>query len=288
MKKTVAFFAILFSLCASALALQGLDLSSSNSGITGQLPAANGGTGIASLGSGVATALGVATNASGGMHIYRAPTVCEINSTAAVTCNNGTSQANNGTFTVSSGATRLEIEMVGGGGGGAGSGTTPGAAGDGGNTCWNTSGAACTSPVYAANGGTKGRSDGGLCTGGTTTGGDFSMTGGLGGPAVGITNAFGSAGGISKFGGAGYGGVASGVGGAAAANSGSGGGGAGQGATTLTGGGGCAGGWVFKIINSPAATYTYAVGAAGTAGTAGTSGFAGGIGGAGKIIVKEY
>jgi hypothetical protein len=41
-------------------------------------------------------------------------------------------------------------------------------------------------------------------------------------------------------------------------------------------------------IDSPAATYTYTVGAGGAAGGAGTSGFAGGAGGSGYIIVDEY
>jgi hypothetical protein len=266
MKRIISSISALFATCAIAWALQGLDLSSSNTGITG-------------LGTGVLTALNNAVNTTGGPVTFRASTVCEINSTSAVTCNGGGSQANNGTYTPTAGATRLEIEGVGAGGGGAGSGSTPSAAGDGGNTTFST---------VTANGGTKGRSDGGICTGGTVSGADFSLTGGLGGTAVGISNAYGSPGGNSKFGGAGYGGPSNAAGGAAATNSGSGGGGAGENTTALSGGGGCAGGWFFKIINSPSGTYSYTTGALGAAGGAGTGGQAGGSGAAGKIIVKEY
>ena len=55
-----------------------------------------------------------------------------------------------------------------------------------------------------------------------------------------------------------------------------------------TAGGGGAGGYVEKIIASPSATYSYAVGAGGTAGTAGSGGSAGGAGGSGIIIVEAY
>jgi hypothetical protein len=42
------------------------------------------------------------------------------------------------------------------------------------------------------------------------------------------------------------------------------------------------------IINQPAATYAYSVGAGGAGGNPGTSGFTGGAGGGGYIIVDEY
>lgn len=78
------------------------------------------------------------------------------------------------------------------------------------------------------------------------------------------------------------------VGSAGATNTGGGGGGGGTGAGTTPGLGGGAGGYVEAIINSPSATYSYAVGAGGTAGTAGTGGAAGGGGGSGVIIVEEH
>jgi hypothetical protein len=42
------------------------------------------------------------------------------------------------------------------------------------------------------------------------------------------------------------------------------------------------------LINSPSATYSYAVGAGGSAGAAGTGGSTAGAGGAGGIIITEY
>jgi hypothetical protein len=50
--------------------------------------------------------------------------------------------------------------------------------------------------------------------------------------------------------------------------------------------GGGAGGYVEKLITSPAATYTYTVGTGGAGGAAGT--LAGGNGAAGIIIVDEF
>ena len=66
-------------------------------------------------------------------------------------------------------------------------------------------------------------------------------------------------------------------------------GGGGSGASGAAGagssGGGGAGGYCEKLINSPSATYSYAVGGAGAAGSGGT---AGGAGGSGVIIITEY
>jgi len=58
--------------------------------------------------------------------------------------------------------------------------------------------------------------------------------------------------------------------------------------TNNTGFGGGEGETINYVINSPAATYLYTVGAGGTAGAAGTAGFAGGAGGSGFIIVDEF
>jgi hypothetical protein len=51
-----------------------------------------------------------------------------------------------------------------------------------GNTCWNTTGAACTSPVYAVNGGTGGSLTAG--GGGTATGGSATCDMGIPGQAA--------------------------------------------------------------------------------------------------------
>jgi hypothetical protein len=53
-------------------------------------------------------------------------------------------------------------------------------------------------------------------------------------------------------------------------------------------GGGGEGEYVEITISSPAATYTYSVGAGGAGGTGGTNGGTGGAGGSGYIIVDEY
>ncbi len=52
--------------------------------------------------------------------------------------------------------------------------------------------------------------------------------------------------------------------------------------------GGGEGEYVELVINSPAANYTYTVGALGAGGAAGTSGHGGADGGSGFIIVDEY
>lgn len=187
-----------------------------------------------------------------------------------------------GTYTTPTGVLWIEIELVGGGGGGAGSGTTPGNGGNGGATTWGTG------PILssgAASGATA--SAGGA--GGTPSGGFVNKTGASGGNGSGLNATAGGFGANSPYGGAGAGGAAgAGAGVAGAANTGSGGGGGGVNSTVNGGGGGGAGGFIRAIINSPNATYSYAVGAAGTAGTAGTSGAAGGAGGSGFIQVTEH
>jgi len=203
-----------------------------------------------------------------------------------------------GTYTTPAGTTRIEIHMVGGGGGGGGGGNST-AATAGGNTCWNASGAACTSPVYQAGGGTAGVGANGVSAGvppagGTVSGSgtcDWSVAGGSGTAGLGLStsnNVAGGPGGNSTLGGAGGGSAAGGAGASAAANSGSGGGGGGINATSsAAGSGGGAGATCHVIINSPAATYTYAV--AGTAaGASGTGGGAGGTGAGGQIIIYEH
>lgn len=209
------------------------------------------------------------------------PIVCDIVLTSATTCNNGGSSANNGTYTVPANAKYLIVEGCGGAGGGAGSGTIPGAPGAGVTTTFGTS-------LLTGNGGAAGLSNGAAAAGGTATGGDTNISGGSGGSAGGVANVSGGAGGISLFGGAGPSPAPGAVGVAASANSCSGGSGASSGSTILSGGGGGAGGYFRKLISSPNATYSYAIGTGGNGGTAGTGGFAGGNGAAGHLIITVY
>lgn len=225
------------------------------------------------------------------------PVICEINSTVAVTCNNGGSSANNGTYTTPAGALYLKIKLQGGGGGGGGSGTAGGGDGANGNpTCWNTTGAACTTPVFQASGGGKGSwtvaagGTGGGVAGSSTC--SVSLTG-TSGTAQAHSNSLltrGSiGGGGALFGGGGMAGLEAALGENGVPNSGGGGQGAGESAVVgFTGGGGGGGGGCIAYISSPAATYTYAVGAGAAGGAAGTSGFGGGNGANGKIIVEAY
>lgn len=212
-----------------------------------------------------------------------------------------TSQAftsSSGTYTTPANTKWIEVLLQGPGGGGAGSGTTTtgGAGGTGTATCWNTSGAACTSPVYSAGAG------GGAAGASSTAGGAAGVVGGssacttgfngaLGGTAPGSSAISGSggSGASSSFAGGGVAGIAGGGGGGTGTvNSGAGGGGAGGVGTVNPGGGGGAGASCYVIINNPALTYTYAVGPAGGVGAAGTSGAAGGAGAAGYIRVIEH
>ncbi|VIO77381.1 hypothetical protein [Bradyrhizobium ivorense] len=187
----------------------------------------------------------------------------------------------NGTYTTPANCTMIEVEWCGGSGGGAGSGTSPGNGGNGGNTTFGSS-------LLTGNGGGGGfASSGG--PGGNSSGGYINRTGGSGQNGSGVNNTAGGNGGASPYGGVGWGGAAgAGAGVAPAANSGSGGGGGGVNATPNGGGGGGAGGSGRGIIVNPAATYSYAVGAAGTAGTAGTGGAAGAVGSLGFIVVIEH
>jgi hypothetical protein len=215
------------------------------------------------------------------------PTVCVIVLTSATTCANGGSQANNGTYTTPANVLWIEVEVDGGGGGGGGGGS-------GSNS--GVSGTASTfgSSLLTASGGVTGlgaTAAGG--SGGGGAGGYQNWSGGNGG------NGFAAAATISSPGGNGgnnpchAGGGASGTGavaaGSAVPNTGGGGGGgtaviSGQ----ISGGGGGAGGCVRAIINSPSATYTYAVGPGGSGGSIGGGSQAGGNGAAGIIIITEH
>src|SRR5580704_6453521 len=188
-----------------------------------------------------------------------------------------------GTYNRKTGCTAIRVRLVGGGGGGGGSGTTPGAATGGGNTTFGTS-------LLTGNGGAPGTTGGGSAAGGTGTGGTVNVTGQNGGSSQGGLNHDGGYGGNAPFG-LGFGGPGGPAGanqGSAATGFGAGGGGAGDAGTGNTGGGGAAAGGVETLIVSPAASYSYVVGAAGAAGTAGTAGAAGGAAVGGIIIIDEY
>jgi hypothetical protein len=185
-----------------------------------------------------------------------------------------------GTYSTPGGAVRLYVRMVGGGGGGGGSGTSSAGAGTiGGNTTFGTN-------FLIAYGGSAGSVTSGSVPGGIATGGSVNLPGGSSGPSSG---AFlpGGAGGVSAFGGNGFGGDVDDTG-KNAVGFGSGGGGAGAATSSTTPAGGAAGGYLEQVIRLPAATYPYAVGAGGSGGMAGASGFIGGSGATGVIIIDEY
>lgn len=193
-----------------------------------------------------------------------------------------------GTYATPVSARYLVVEMCGGGGGGGGSGTSAGNGGSGG---------ASTLGSLAANGGTGGPSSGNGATGGPgggASGGDINAGGGPGQSVPGNTSPtlnqnYGGNGGNSMFGGGGVTGV-NGTGGVGSNGSGYGSGGGGVGANSSNTGsaGGGAGGYCRKLITSPSASYSYAVGAGGTGGTAGTGGGAGGNGAGGIIVVTAH
>jgi hypothetical protein len=231
-----------------------------------------------------------------------APQICDIISTTATTCNNGGGAADDGTYTVPSGAVWLDVELIGGGAGGGGSsGSSSGGTGTAGNpTCWNTTGAACTSPVYEAGGGSAGAGasntvPGSGGAGGTVSGSgtcDTPIPGGGGGAGVasnGTDFGSGSTGGNSSLGGGAPAGIEGASGAAGAANSGGGGAGGSPGSSAgfSGGGGGGAGATCRKIISGTlASSYTYAVAATAAGGTAG--GYGGGAGAAGHIRVTAH
>jgi hypothetical protein len=197
-----------------------------------------------------------------------------------------------GTYTTPAGVKYIVVQMCGGGGGGSAASTgTPTVGGAGGNTTFGSS-------LLTANGGAAPVGGTGAVSGGL--GGSFTINspaigrgfnggdGGAGAYLSGTTgdNAGGS-GGSNPFGGSPTGGKTNTAGNAGYANTGAGGSGGGIGATgtATAGAGGGAGGYIYAIINSPSATYSYSVG---IGGTAGTGSYNGGAGAAGIIIVTEY
>ena len=198
------------------------------------------------------------------------------------------------TYTTPSGCRRIVVREKAGGGGGAGCGSTgPNVGTVGGTTTFNS--------ISASGGGAGTHANNGAgASGGTGGAGTASVR--IAGASAGTLGViFTSATNVATLGGNGGGqgsgrGSNSGAAGTAGvANSGGGGGGGGASSLTFLAQSGIyfadAGGegeYAEITITSPAATYTYSVGAGGAAGGAGTSGYAGGAGGSGYIIVDEY
>jgi hypothetical protein len=193
-----------------------------------------------------------------------------------------------GTWTRPAGCIAIRVRMIGGGGGGAGSATVTGSNGaSGGSTTFGTN------IAVGGNGGIFG-TDPNVNGASTTTLGTLVLAvgGGLGGN-TGASNVSGVAspggtGGSGPFGGGGGGALYTHVGYAGVPNTGGGGGGGGGPGPGFGGAGGNAGSYIELFVASPAATYTYAVGAGGTGGAAGAGGAIGGAGGSGLILVEEF
>jgi hypothetical protein len=202
----------------------------------------------------------------------RVITVADINFTIGKYPTRQVFLSGTGTYTTPSGATCINVRLVGGGGSGATSGA------NGGDTTFST-----LTGQGGRGAGAQGAAGG---VGGTGTNGDINISGGAGAPAHqgAVANVLfgGGNGGSSVFGGGGGGGSPGGTGTAGGTNSGGGGGADGTGSATNGRPGGGAGGYCEKLITAPSATYSYGVGAGGAAGTGGAAGAAG------IIIVDEY
>lgn len=195
--------------------------------------------------------------------------------------------AGSGTYTRSSSRVKsIEVEMVGAGGGGGASGSGPSNGTSGGNTVFGSATAGGGAYAPSSGGGPGGA--GGTNTLAYTT--IVSAPGANGSAGYWNTDGAGGNGASSFYGGAGAGG-ARGAGGTtpglSAVAPGSGGGGGGGNASYASGPGGGAGAYQRFVINNPASTYSYTVGAGGTLGGAGGGGNNGGNGFKGIIKVKE-
>lgn len=215
-----------------------------------------------------------------------------------------------GTLTLPSNTAYIVVETIGAGGGGAGSGGASTGEGNGGtgsaggNTCWNTSSPACTSPILFGAGGSNPSTGGGskIIGGAAGGGGGAGGAGGGSSPDIIITGGGGivgaASGGSSGTGGNGArgGGGASGTGtdnpgGAGSPYGGGASGGAGSSsAMGGAGGGGGGGGYAYKVVQGTTASF-YTVGAGGAGGAAGAGslpGIAGAAGGSGGINIYVY
>jgi hypothetical protein len=207
-------------------------------------------------------------------------TLAEIGASPATAVQTTIYTSGSGTYTVPTGCLYLEVEMVGGGGGGAGSGGSGGAGdggagGNGGNTTFHSSNLIA--------GGGFGASSGNLTGAAGTIGALTGVTNGLGtsGSPGSANGSYNSTLGAFSTGGRGFP--------TPLGRYGSGGSGGGTGGfTTVPGGAGGSAAWIWAQLNTPAASYSYAVGAAGSAGAAGTNGAAGDSGSGGAIVIKAY
>jgi len=187
-----------------------------------------------------------------------------------------------GTYTTPVGARQLRTRMVGGGSGGGG----------GNNTALASNAPDTTFGTLVA-GGARGGNVSNPGLGGVPIGGDVNLKGGLGSQgeysASGVAGASGGSGAASVFGGSGCGSY-NGAGLPALPNTGAGGGGGGIGSSSVlsSAAGGSAGGYLEKIIDTPAASYSYSVASASPAQVGGVDGFTGGNGGSGIIIIDEF
>lgn len=185
-----------------------------------------------------------------------------------------------GTHTLASSTRWIKVRMVAPGGGGGGA---SGAGSNGGNSTFGS-----VTAIGGSGGGTGNAFGGAGGTGGTGTLGttirfDGERGDGNTNAASGLPGARG--GGTALFGGGGAASAGAGNNGlAGATNSGGGGGGASV-SGGVGGAGGGAGESVEITIGSPAASYSYAVGAGGSGGSGGTTG---GAGAAGRVIIEEY
>jgi hypothetical protein len=183
-----------------------------------------------------------------------------------------------GTYNTPAGARQLRVRLIGGGGGG------------GGDNATGSSGGDTTFSTATAGGGAGGtyNSPGVGGAGGTASGGTLNVPGGEGGNSVNVSNGIstGGVGGASMMGAGGHARYNAGAVLAGSAGKNYGGGGSGMTGSTNAnaGGGGGGGSYCEFIINNPASTYSYGVGASGAGGGATT---AGGAGAAGIIIVDE-
>lgn len=195
-----------------------------------------------------------------------------------------------GTYTKPAGVKWIRVILAGGGGGGSGAGNVGTSGSDGNDTTFGSSFLTGSKGLGGGASGTGGVGGAATIAAGATglavPGGSGSSGGYTGTPA---TSASGGSGGSNPFGGGGGSGGdnAASDGQAGATNTGAGGGG---GSTTQTAGrfggtGGGAGGYVNAVVQNPAATYSYAVGAGGAAGTGTTNG---GAGAAGIVYVEEF
>lgn len=212
------------------------------------------------------------------------PVVCVIYTTAATTCNNGTSQANAGTYTPQATTKRMVVIETGGGGGGGGGGTGANAGAAGSGTSFNG--------VSTGAGGGGQQASGTPGTGGSATGGYDGVQGSSGGGGLiagsGDLGAGGGGGGTPWAMGSGGGSFSVAVP-ACVPNSGAGGGGGSSFVNTSNaGGGGGGGGTIYQNITGVSGTYAYSVGTGGAGGTVGTGTQAGGAGCGGRIVVWEY